>query len=68
MRARFNDGPYDQVVLELNETLEHVLLPVKVLTDLGPVEEKTFHCQARYRLFTYNDVEARYQFEGINKP
>jgi len=68
MRARFNDGPYNEVVLELNDTLDHVLLPVKIATDIGVVKEQTFYCQARYRLHTYNSVEARYQFEGIDAP
>jgi hypothetical protein len=64
VNARFGNGPYDGVVLNVPDHLDHIYLPVKISTVLMP-EKVTLDWQARYRLVTKNDLELRYTFEGI---
>lgn len=70
MKARFAAGPYDGVVLELPNQLDHVHLPVKVACGLVIPEdrERVWYCQAVYRLTVSNDYESTYQFESISAP
>jgi len=72
MRARFVDGPYNEVILQVKEKIDHLLLPVTITPTLPRPEEApstaVFHCQARYRLVMMNDYVATFQFEGITSP
>lgn len=68
MKARFGDGPYDQVVLTIQDGVDHLLLPITITPNFSVGDPTTYHCNARYRLVRANDFEVVYQFEGIDRP
>lgn len=64
MRARFCNGPYDKITLYVQDGLDHIQLPVQLMTTLLP-DVKSFDGVARYDLSMKNDHEATFQFRGI---
>jgi hypothetical protein len=64
MKAKFDNGPYDKVVLHVKDGIDVVRLPVQLTTTLLP-EVHTFYGHARYNLRMKNDYEASFQFMGI---
>ena len=68
MKAKLWGGPYDGCLVNV-PPLDHVQLPVKVLTALPDhVEEREFWCQAKYQLRTKNDAIAIYHFVSLSAP
>lgn len=67
MKAKFGDGPYDQMELNVQVGVDHLFLPVTITPDFSVGDPIAYRCQAKYRLVQANDVEARYQFEGISR-
>lgn len=66
MKAMFREGPYQGVTMHVEEGLSYLFLPCVVRAGMkGEYDATPMAVRALYRLNTYNDVVAVYQFEGL---
>lgn len=68
MKAKFIDGPYDGLEVQVKDGLQWVLLQVHVSPAIQIANAQTFTCIARYELIMRNDVISHYRFRSISAP
>lgn len=68
MRTYFKGGPYDGVVLQLQEGLNWVLLPVDVTVAITVEGAQTYRCQAEYIMLVQDDLKTTFIFQGLSAP
>lgn len=68
MRAKFIDGPYDGLEVQVKDDLFKIQLQVHVSPAIQIADAKTFTCLATYELIMKNDMIAHFRFRSISAP
>lgn len=68
MRAKFIDGPYDGLEVQVKEGLQWVQLQVHVSPAIQIADAVTYTCLARYELIMRNDYISHYRFRSLSGP
>lgn len=68
VNAKFVNGPYEGLRVQMKEVKDCVLLPMILNTSahLSPNGVKQYSCQAIYELRLHNDYESHYYFAGLH--